>query len=201
MVVGVCNHETAAHVHIAEPSVSTQYNNPMVWIYSNLAVTLISACGVLGLAVIPIMQKWFYQPLLQFLVALAVGTLAGDALLHLLPHAMSPRHNHDEQEAHIHTHGHGDNSQHDENMWKGFVAMLGLIFFFLMERIILFVAKWRKGRQLSKVRLCTQVNVFHLRFFIFCYTFLLFRITLNFLKNRLLAEFMKKKVILKLLIS
>ena len=34
------------------------------------------------------LQKAFYQHLIQFLIALAVGTLAGDALLHLLPHAL-----------------------------------------------------------------------------------------------------------------
>lgn len=34
------------------------------------------------------MQRVFYQHLIQFLIALAVGTLVGDALLHLLPHAV-----------------------------------------------------------------------------------------------------------------
>lgn len=95
---------------------------------------MISACGVLSLAIIPVMQKKFYKPLIQFLVALAVGTLAGDALLHLLPHAMSSGHSHE--------HNHEDH----ENMWKGFVAMLGLILFFVMERFIPLLHRCRKGK-------------------------------------------------------
>jgi hypothetical protein len=35
-------------------------------------------------------KKLFYQHLLQFLIALAVATLRGDALMHLLPHALLP---------------------------------------------------------------------------------------------------------------
>ncbi|WAR05576.1 S39A6-like protein, partial [Mya arenaria] len=57
-----------------------------VWGFSCIAVVIISLVGLLGVAVIPIMQKVFYNHMLQFLVALAVGALAGDALLHLLPH-------------------------------------------------------------------------------------------------------------------
>ena len=49
---------------------------------------MISLCGVFGILVVPIMQRLLYQHLIQFLIALAVGTLAGDALLHLLPHAL-----------------------------------------------------------------------------------------------------------------
>ena len=57
-----------------------------MWGFSFLAVTLISLCGLLGVAIVPLMRRMFYNHLLQFLVALAVGTLTGDALLHLLPH-------------------------------------------------------------------------------------------------------------------
>ncbi|XP_021373037.1 zinc transporter ZIP10-like [Mizuhopecten yessoensis] len=58
----------------------------LVWGYSTIAVVVISLVGLLGVAIVPIMQKVFYNHLLLFLVALAVGALAGDALLHLLPH-------------------------------------------------------------------------------------------------------------------
>lgn len=112
---------------------------PTIWVCSIGAVILISACGILALAIIPVMQKRFYKPLIQFLVALAVGTLAGDALLHLLPHAMTPHH-------HGHNH-HEDHHLHDENTMKGCVAMLGLTFFFIIVRLILLIGKWRKGRK------------------------------------------------------
>lgn len=144
MLGGKCKNEEV----IPLPDSPIVDNQASVWFYSTLAVILISACGVLGLAVIPVMQKKFYQPLLQFLVALAVGTLAGDALLHLLPHAMG----HENDHGHGHGHEHGESAQnhHDDNMWKGFTSMMGLIFFFFMERMITLGAKWRKTVQLKE---------------------------------------------------
>lgn len=136
-----CHENNDFHVHDLNVVEDDDPTTPVsIWLYSIGAVILISACGILSLLIIPVMQNRFYKPLIQFLVALAVGTLAGDALLHLLPHAMISNHNH-----------HHDHQHNNENMWKGFVAMMGLTFFFVMEKVILFVGKWRKGRQKSKV--------------------------------------------------
>uniref|UniRef100_A0A1B6DE89 Zinc transporter foi n=1 Tax=Clastoptera arizonana TaxID=38151 RepID=A0A1B6DE89_9HEMI len=116
-----------------------------VWLYSTLSIIVISLCGLLGVTVIPIMQKVFYQHFLQFLVALAVGTLCGDALLHLLPHAMMPE---GENE---HAHSHSDSmDHHDINFYRGLVAMFGVIFFYFMEKCLTLVAEWRKSRHQKK---------------------------------------------------
>ena len=58
-----------------------------VWGCAVVAVTLISLVGLVAVALIPIMShRAFYNHLLHFLVAVAIATLTGDALLHLLPH-------------------------------------------------------------------------------------------------------------------
>ncbi|RVE53149.1 hypothetical protein evm_002246 [Chilo suppressalis] len=127
-----------------------------VWLYSGLSIAVISACGLLGVAVIPIMHKTYYNHLLQFLVALAVGTLCGDALLHLMPHAMSPSED---------SHNHGGTAlevreSHDDAMWKGLAAMLGVVFFYFTEKGLTVIVEWRKRRQkLEDDKLPSRVRV------------------------------------------
>ena len=58
----------------------------IVWGYGFAAVTIISITSLVGVATIPFVGKKMYKKILALLVALAVGTLAGDSLLHLLPH-------------------------------------------------------------------------------------------------------------------
>ncbi len=57
-----------------------------VWGYALLSVTIVSLVGLVAVAIIPVMQKMLFNYLIQFLVALAIGSLTGDALLHLIPH-------------------------------------------------------------------------------------------------------------------
>lgn len=54
-----------------------------------VSITIISLLSLLGVVLVPILNQSCFKFLLTFLVALAVGTLSGDALLHLLPHVSS----------------------------------------------------------------------------------------------------------------
>ncbi|XP_053155742.1 zinc transporter ZIP5 isoform X2 [Hemicordylus capensis] len=56
------------------------------------AVTLTSLPSLLAIVLVPLLSRKFFHFLLTFLVALAVGTLCGDALLHLWPHAQEQSH-------------------------------------------------------------------------------------------------------------
>lgn len=104
-----------------------------VWLYSTLSIIGVSLCGLLGVAVIPIMEKHYYHQVLQFLVALAVGTLAGDALLHLLPHAMMPTYE--------------GQDIHQMMMFRGLAAVGGIVFFYFFERFLTILTEWRQKQQ------------------------------------------------------
>ncbi|KAG7209686.1 hypothetical protein KM043_011331 [Ampulex compressa] len=139
------------------------HNMVQVWVYSTISILIISLCGLLGVAVIPVMGKVYYHQLLQFLVALAIGTLCGDALIHLLPHAMmSPiLHEHDQVRDHDEHSKHTEmelEDQHNINMWKGLVAMMGLVLFFFTEKALTMLAEWRKHRQ-RRNKLPSRVRV------------------------------------------
>lgn len=58
-----------------------------VWGYGILCVTIISFMSVIGVSFIPLMSKWFYDNLLTTFIGLAVGSLSGSALFHLIPSA------------------------------------------------------------------------------------------------------------------
>lgn len=54
-----------------------------------------SVAGLLCAAVVPLLNRNKGGQLLQFLVAVAAGTLLGDAFIHLLPQVLEREHNHD----------------------------------------------------------------------------------------------------------
>lgn len=93
------------------------------WLYASLSVMIISLIGLFGVAMVPLVHRNFYHRLLHFLVALAVGTMCGDALFHLLPHAMmSP--------------SLGSENDHIMKVLQAMVTFLAISFFFLMEAVL-----------------------------------------------------------------
>lgn len=62
------------------------HDSIVVWIYAFVSVFACGLLGLVGVAIIPFMGSRYYKHIIQYLVSLAVGTMTGDALLHLLPH-------------------------------------------------------------------------------------------------------------------
>ena len=59
------------------------------WLLASGAVLAVSGTGLLSILFIPIIQKDHHSDIIQLLVGLAIGTLTGDSLLHLLPHVLN----------------------------------------------------------------------------------------------------------------
>ncbi|XP_077411651.1 zinc transporter ZIP6 [Vanacampus margaritifer] len=101
------------------------------WVGGFLSITVISLLSLLGVVLMPLMNKVFFKFLLSFLVALAVGTLSGDAFLHLIPHSQAG-HQHSGHDAH----GGGDDLDDLDGMWKGLTALGGVYLMFLIEHFL-----------------------------------------------------------------
>lgn len=100
------------------------------WLYATISVLVISASGLIGVAVAPFSKSPTYPQLLKFLVALAVGTLCGDALMHLLPHALiSNDHSH-------HTSAVTTIENHHTPMYKCGLTFLTVLLFYILETLL-----------------------------------------------------------------
>ncbi|XP_078729934.1 zinc transporter ZIP5-like isoform X1 [Lampetra fluviatilis] len=116
------------------------------WGWGFLAITAISLLSLLAAAFIPALSPDALSSILGFLVALAVGTLSGDALLHLLPHAQGEGHGHEPGGA-----GGDWTSGLVERLLplgKGMVALGGVYLMFLLESLLPLL-RVRRGQKAS----------------------------------------------------
>ena len=56
-----------------------------VYGFGTLSVILISCCSLLGAVVVPCMKHAKFDLVMLFFIAMAIGTLITDSLLHLIP--------------------------------------------------------------------------------------------------------------------
>lgn len=100
-----------------------------VWLVALASVALISLLSIIGLLTVPLMKfSRFYNRCMAGLVALAVGTLVGDAVLHLIPHAT----NKEETEAD----GHEGHNHDYEKIYKHLMVVVGIYLFYLFETLM-----------------------------------------------------------------
>lgn len=130
----VCIH----HSDLLSPqSTNSQQSLLKVLGWGALAVTVISAPSLLAVAFVPLLRRPLFRYLLRFLVALAVGTLCGDALLHLLPHAQE-----DPSEDKPH------NGSHSlDPVLKGLCVLGGIYLLFLIENMLGLLKQRRKSKK------------------------------------------------------
>ncbi|KAM4701562.1 zinc transporter ZIP5 [Discoglossus pictus] len=115
----VCIHHNDELRHSQPPSQPSLLH---VLGWGALAITLVSAPSLLAIALVPLLRHPVFRYVLRFLVALAVGTLCGDALLHLLPHA---------QEVHAEEASHPIGP-----LLKGLCVLGGIYLLFLIENLM-----------------------------------------------------------------
>uniref|UniRef100_UPI004038D1F4 zinc transporter ZIP5 isoform X3 n=1 Tax=Callospermophilus lateralis TaxID=76772 RepID=UPI004038D1F4 len=112
-----------SRVCIQVPAPAPPGNLLSALLHSALAVLLLSLPAPLSLLLLRLLGPRLLQPLLGFLGALAVGTLCGDALLHLLPHAKGGQHT-------------GPSGQAEEDLGPGISVLGGLFLLFTLENTL-----------------------------------------------------------------
>uniref|UniRef100_A0ACB8ED04 Uncharacterized protein n=1 Tax=Sphaerodactylus townsendi TaxID=933632 RepID=A0ACB8ED04_9SAUR len=134
------------------------YSLQVAWIGGFISISIISFLSLLGVVLVPLMNRVFFKFLLSFLVALAVGTLSGDALLHLLPHSHG-NHRHHEKPFMEHSKDpllrhivfqSVEESAYLDSTWKGLTALGGLYFMFLAEHLITLIKQFKDKKKKKK---------------------------------------------------
>ncbi|XP_077207405.1 zinc transporter ZIP4 [Paroedura picta] len=103
------------------------------YLYGSLATLVICLCALFGIVVLLCTACiGAYQYVIQTFVSLAVGSLTGDAMLHLIPKFLG-LHSHGEGQAHDHHH-----EAEDPNvLWKLLAVLGGFYLFFLLEKFFI----------------------------------------------------------------
>ncbi|CAK9300583.1 unnamed protein product, partial [Gordionus sp. m RMFG-2023] len=105
-----------------------------VWGYSFLFVTIICICSMVGVVFISFMKKKYYKLMLQFMIGLAVGSLSGSAVFHLIPQSFNLM----------------DTDIHHSYINKSATIIGGIYLFFITEWLIKVFLEWRRTNKLAK---------------------------------------------------
>ncbi|KAF3833977.1 hypothetical protein F7725_025181 [Dissostichus mawsoni] len=123
---------SGACAEVTDPLTHDELTVTERYLYATLANVVITLTSMFGIVLLLCTScTSMFQLCIQFCISLAVGTLTGDALLHLLPMFLG-------------LHVHSDNASSHEKMpdyiYKMLVLIGGIYYFYLMETIFSLVA-------------------------------------------------------------
>ncbi|XP_074468723.1 zinc transporter ZIP4 [Sebastes fasciatus] len=123
---------SGACAHITDPMKPDGLTTVERYIYATIANTLITLTSMFGIVVLLCTScTSVFQYSIQFCISLAVGSLTGDALLHLIPTFLG---------LHAHSDGHSHEEETPVYIYKMLVLIAGIYYFYLMETIFSLVA-------------------------------------------------------------
>ncbi|CAL1292709.1 unnamed protein product [Larinioides sclopetarius] len=105
-----------------------------IWGYGLLFVTIISCCSLVGVIILPLLSKNVYQIVLMLFEGLAVGSLVGSSLFHLIPQTFKLV---------------GQDEEHNY-LWRSLLIFGGIYLFYLSERFMKIIIDVKKERKLKK---------------------------------------------------
>ncbi|CAK9832315.1 Protein catecholamines up [Anthophora retusa] len=129
-------HKNEEHDHQHKPALSEKAYNEVI--FRAIASTFfISIAPFFILFFIPLDNTKEREPRLKIALSFASGGLLGDALLHLIPHALIP-HVHESSEAHSHTYSQSqdDKKSNHNHMSVGLCVLLGIVVFLIVEKAV-----------------------------------------------------------------
>ncbi|XP_078056425.1 zinc transporter ZIP12-like [Mustelus asterias] len=123
LLSGACQHSEQKYAQsVVLPTNTEKYG------YSTVAVLIITVSSMCGITLLIFNScKQTYQLILQLFVGIAVGTMSGDALMHLLPQVLG-----------LHEHERKDTGHVLEDkgyIWKMLTVLGGIYAFFLIEKL------------------------------------------------------------------
>ncbi|XP_071794216.1 zinc transporter ZIP12-like isoform X1 [Asterias amurensis] len=110
--------------HSCKPAETTHDQlDPEMYGWATLAVVTITALSMLAMVAVPTSGSRFYATVMQLFVSLAVSSLSGDALLHLLPEALG-------------IHGLPKEEGEPNQILVILTVVIAIYFFFVFERVM-----------------------------------------------------------------
>ena len=113
-----------------------------VWGFGFLFVTIVSFCSLSGVGILPFLNEASYEVLLTILQGLAVGSLVGSALFHLIPQAFNL----------LSTGNH-------EYLWRALIIFGGIYLFFWSERLMKIISEYRRKKKLKEISVPSSTSI------------------------------------------